>query len=486
MQQTNRFDLQSVRLHAETQPNPHNRRNPIATPSSIPPKPMPTSTSQNKSHVSLRWARLIRRAVLGGCVVASTSSMSVASANEPATSEPASSWTQFHGPSSYGDAGTGTLPLTWTEDDYAWKTQLNARHVGSPVVASNQVFLLDTTTDPADKSMKLDLVSIDASTGEVLWRRSHPFEERHRHSRNTAASSTPVVHEGHVYFAYGDAKHAELLAYDMKGEPVWSRDLGPWSGVHGFGASPVVIDSKLLLFNDQQSKSLEAWQTPGKSSMLAFDPKTGETIWETPVTSTRPSYGVPTTDGKQLICASTGDGVFGLDPENGKMLWSIKVFNKRCCSSPLVVGDLAIGTCGSGGGGNYLSAVRIPKNASDQPTEAFRITTAAPYVPTPAVKDNLMFLISDNGIATCIDWQNDGKKVWSKRLGGNFGASPIIIGNQLLAISLDGTAHVIPASDSPSGAKSFDLGGPVGATPAFTDGRLFLRINDELCCLKTQ
>ncbi|WP_233215768.1 outer membrane protein assembly factor BamB family protein [Rhodopirellula bahusiensis] len=448
---------------------------------------MPTSAIRSTSQFHPRRTTLIRRAALAGCMAASSICGIGLSANESTSGESApSTWTQFHGPNSYGDAGAGTLPTTWSEEDYAWTTKLNARHVGSPVVADNQVFLLDTATDPSDQSMKLDLVSLDATTGETLWRRSHAFAERHRHSRNTAASSTPVVHEGHVYFAYGDANHAELLAYDMMGESVWSRDLGPWSGVHGFGSSPVVIDSKLLLFNDQQSTSLESWQTPGKSSMLAFNLKTGETIWETPVTSTRPSYGVPTTDGQQLICASTGDGVFGLDPETGKMQWSIKVFNKRCCSSPLVVGDLAIGTCGSGGGGNYLSAVRIPQSASEKPSEAFRIKTSAPYVPTPAVKGNLMFLISDTGIATCIDWQNDGEKVWTKRLGGNFGASPIIIGDQLLAISLDGTAHVMPASDSPTGAQKFDLGGPVGATPAFTGGRLFLRINDQLCCLETK
>jgi outer membrane protein assembly factor BamB len=430
---------------------------------------------------------MIRRTLLGGCIAATSFASPALSANDSIQTAAAnSSWTQFHGPSSYGDAGEGSLPLKWSENDYAWKVQLNARHVGSPVVAGNQVFLLDTTTNPSDRSMTLDLVSLDASTGEVLWRRPHAFAETHRHNRNTAASSTPVVHEGHVYIAYGDAKHAELLAYNLNGERVWSRDLGPWSGVHGFGASPVVIGSKLLLFNDQQSSRLEAWQKPGKSSMLALDPKTGETIWETPMTSTRPSYGVPTTDGQQLICASTGDGVFGLDPKNGKMLWSLKVFNKRVCSSPLVVGDLAIGTCGSGGGGNYLSAVRIPKDASKQPEEVFRITTAAPYVPTPAVKDNLMFLVSDSGIATCIDWTQDGKKVWSKRLGGNFGASPIIVGDQLLAISLDGTAHVMSASDSAPRAEKFDLGGPVGATPAFTGGRLFLRINDQLCCLQTK
>ncbi|MCC9656120.1 outer membrane protein assembly factor BamB family protein [Rhodopirellula halodulae] len=406
-------------------------------------------------------------------------------AEESSPRNVADSWSRFHGEASHGDAGAGTLPSEWTEADYAWTADLNARHVGSPVVADGKVFLLSTSAEQDTESMSLNLLSLDAKTGELLWKRSHPFVERHRHSRNTAASSTPAVHEGRVHFAYADANHAELLTYDLNGELIWSRNLGPWSGVHGFGASPVVIDSKLLLFNDQQSKSLEAWQTPGKSFMLAFDPSTGATIWESPLTSTRPSYGVPTTDGRYLIGASTGNGIFGLDPDTGKLKWSLNVFNKRCCSCPLVIGDLAFGTCGSGGGGNYLSAVRIPQDDSQKPVEVFRIDKAAPYVPTPAVKGPWMFLISDNGIASCVRWE-DGSNVWSKRLGGNFGASPIIVGDQLLAISLDGTAYVMSASDQPGSISKFDLGGPVGATPAYADGRLFLRINDQLCCLNTK
>jgi hypothetical protein len=70
-------------------------------------------------------------------------------------------------------------------------------------------------------------------------------------------------------------------------------------------------------------------------------------------------------------------------------------------------------------------------------------------------------------------------------LGGNFGASPIVIGDQLLLISLDGKAHVGTASADKPSFSDFDLGGPVGATPAFAGNRLVLRVGAKLHCLPT-
>ena len=184
----------------------------------------------------------------------------------------------------------------------------------------------------------------------------------------------------------------------------------------------------------------------------------------------------------QLIGANTGDGIFGIDAESGQMLWNLKVFGKRCCSTPLVIGDVAIGTCGSGGGGNELAAVQIPASPNEKPTEIYRIRRAAPYVPTPAVKDGRLFTIDDKGIASCLDAKT-GKVIWSQRIGGNFGASPVVVGDKLLLISLSGQATVLRAADRFEKLGEIDLGGPVGATPAFSEGRLLIRVDREIRCL---
>ena len=426
-------------------------------------------------------------------------------------------WSRFHGPAGLGYSA-GVLPDVWTERDYAWVASLNGMEVGSPVISKSVVYLLETAPVAVeakqnaigkDAKRTIDLVAFDLESGSELWRRKHPLVDRHRHNRNTPASTTPVVEVNEVdgdrvYFAYGDAEGVFVHAYATDSAPVWSRDLGPWTGIHGFGTSPMVVQDKLILFNEQQAKKLSAEQSPGQSRVIALDTETGEEVWSTPVETTRPSYGVPALhsiqssdptpdeDSEQssfeVIFANTGNGLFSLDVDTGQMRWSIDVFDKRSCSSPLIVaglpdGDLAIGSCGSGGGGNVLSAVRIPKTSDDSPEEVFRVTRSAPYVPTSAVKGNLLFAVSDSGIATCYDLSGGGRNCWSQRLGGNFGASPIIVGDNVLMISLDGIAHMTAASPTKSKVNHVDLAGRVGATPAFSDGRLILRVGDELRCL---
>ncbi len=221
--------------------------------------------------------------------------------------------------------------------------------------------------------------------------------------------------------------------------------------------------------------------------MIAVDRKTGATLWETMLDTTRSCYGIPAIYGSgdrtQIIGSNTGNGLFGLDPKTGKMLWNAKVLDTRSCSTPLIVGDVAIGTAGSGGGGNHLVAVRIPSGPGEQPQQLYRLDRGAPYVPTPAVQNGRLYIVDDKGIASCIN-ATTGEAIWGpKRIGGNFGASPVLIGDKLLMISLDGKATVLRTGDRFEQLGDMDLGGPVGATPAFAEGHLLLRVGDELRCL---
>jgi len=114
--------------------------------------------------------------------------------------------------------------------------------------------------------------------------------------------------------------------------------------------------------------------------------------------------------------------------------------------------------------------------------EAFRIDRAASYVPTSAVDGDYLMMVADNGIVSRVRLP-DGEVVWSKRIGGNFGASPIVVGDKLLLISLDGVATVISSSNDYRELGTFDLGGSVGASPAVGGGKLLIRIGEELVCL---
>jgi outer membrane protein assembly factor BamB len=395
------------------------------------------------------------------------------------------SWSRFHGADGRGDAGNATIPTTWSDADYSWRRKLGSRDVGSPIAIDGKVYYL--VSKPGQQRIALE--SLDLETGQLRWSKEFEQSEHHLHQRNTFASSTPAADSQNVFIAFADPQHTWLKCLDHDGNEIWSRDFGTWQSQHGFGTSPRIFGSTVLLMNSQQAEELKPGQTPGQSRLIAVDRGSGNTLWESPLTTTRACYGVPAVfqsgDTPQIINANTGDGLFGLDPKTGRMLWNLKVFDMRVCSTPLVSGDIAIGTAGSGGGGNHLVAVRIPTAPGQQPTQLYRIDRGAPYVPTSVLRDKRLYMISDEGIASCADVET-GEVIWTKRIGGNFGASPILIGNVLLMISLDGKATLLQAGEEYQLLGEVDLNGWVGATPAFSQGRLLLRVDDELRCLAGQ
>lgn len=389
----------------------------------------------------------------------------------------AENWPGFHGLDIAGVLPEAELPKSWDKQDYRWKFELGTRDIGSMAIQSGSVYTLGM--DPSDQSVRL--LSIDLDTGTENWSRAFPLAKNHLHNRNTLASGTPATDAQHVYIAYSDRQHTWLRCLDHDGNEVWKRDFGLAQSQHGFGTSPTVHGDIVLLNFSQQADQIRDGQ-PGTSRIIAVNRSNGETIWQTPVTSTRVCYGVPVVRDGKVICANTGDGLFALSLETGKMLWRLPVFKMRCVSSPIVAGDLAIGSSGSGGGGNHMVAVRMPANDSGEPTEVYRIETGAPYVPTSIVYDGLLLIVDDKGIASCVDVAT-GDVHWTKRIGGKFEASPILLGDKVLIISMNGDATVFRASKKFEMLDSVDLGGPVGATPAYADGRLLLRVGTELRCL---
>ncbi|MBL4641221.1 MAG: PQQ-binding-like beta-propeller repeat protein, partial [Verrucomicrobiales bacterium] len=144
---------------------------------------------------------------------------------------------------------------------------------------------------------------------------------------------------------------------------------------------------------------------------------------------------------------------------------------------------LVIGTCGSGGGGNYLVALKpgsAAKGAS--PSVAYKLRRSIPYVPTSLAKDGLLFLWSDSGIVTCVRGKS-GEIVWQERVEGRFFGSPVWAERRLFCISTTGKVVVLAATEKFRQIAVNDLGEPTHSTPALANGRLFLRTLGHLTCV---
>ncbi|MEX0724746.1 MAG: PQQ-binding-like beta-propeller repeat protein [Planctomycetaceae bacterium] len=395
------------------------------------------------------------------------------------TSLAAQEWPRFRGPNGTGESEAATIPGRWTDDDYNWNIELPGVGNSSPVLWGNRLFIL--SADP--KTALRYVLCYDADTGENLWTREYESTPHQLHSFSSYASSTPAVDEDHVYVAWSSPEAAVLKTFTHEGELVWEKDLGPWHGQHGFGTSPMLFDGLVFLANFQELHDDERGSdaVPPPSFLMAFDGKTGDECWSIPRVKDNLAYAVPAIfqpkEGRpQLVNNSTGSGVYAVDPDTGEELWSIQALDKRAVSSPLVKGDLIFGTTGSGGGGNYLAAVRSDGKTAEV---AYKIEAAAPYVPTPVARDDMLFMLNDGGVVTLVELST-GKEIWQKRIGGNYHSSPVRAADKFICLSVEGEVVVLAAEKEFEELGRMSLGEGSRSTPAIARGQLYIRTFSRL------
>ncbi len=388
-------------------------------------------------------------------------------------------WGRFRGANGCGVHPTCDAPLPWQAADVNWELPLPGLGNGSPVLNGDLAFVLSAEADTAE----LHLIAIDVHDGQTLWTRSFESQRYPIHARSSFASSTPCVNESSVFVCWGNPESTWVVALTHDGQELWKYDLGSYTSQHGFGSSPVLFGKTLVLFDSQDAEELPPGVPPGQSRVIALHCDTGDLLWETNRTTTRVCYSSPTLfddpqAGPALLFSNTGDGLFALSLESGQPLWNNKVFTKRCISTPQVIGGLAIGSEGSGGGGNVLFGVDI----ADGHEVRLKIDRSAPYVPTPVAKGDLMFLWGDTGIVSCVRLPA-GDVLWSKRIGGNVSSSPVIAGDRLIGISEDGTVTILAAAAEFAELGRVKLAETCRATPALGEHFILFRTASRLICV---
>jgi len=392
-------------------------------------------------------------------------------------------WTRFRGPNGTGIGNGKAIPTKWTEADYNWKVELPGIGHSCPVVWGDKVFLLSADPETATRYA----ICINTKDGSEYWSREYKSEPHHLHTRSSFASSTPAVDSERVYMAWSTPKETTLKAFDHAGKEVWSLDLGPWQSQHGFGTSPIIFEDLLILHNSQQANQLKEGEKPGESTMMAFNRKTGAEVWSVPLESMNVCYSVPfiyepKSGPPELVCTSTGNGMFSLDPRTGKTNWALNdgLFEMRTVASPITVSGLIFGSTGSGRyASNYIVAVLPGK----KPEVKYKLKNSgsfkAPYVPCYIAKEDLVFFIYDKGFASCVDAAS-GKIHWNERVPGNFSGSPVRVDDRIFIVDEDGVVFVFAADKQFKILAQNDLGEPSRSTPAVSGGRLYLRTYSHL------
>jgi len=406
----------------------------------------------------------------------------------------AEDWLRFRGPNGSGISKTAVPTAFGKETNMKWTTELPGRGVSSPIVVGDKVFVTCYSGygmgDPSGsvRDLKRHLVCLERKAGKVLWTATEaaampedPYVGMGIPSHGYA-SHTPTSDGERVYAFFGKSG---VFAYDLDGKKLWQKDVGKASGRKQWGSSssPILADDLLVVMASDESET-----------MFGFDAKTGAERWKTSVGGFADVWGTPALGegrtGTDIVVAVPGE-IWGMSPKSGKLRW-VAPGNGGASHSVVVADGHAYSIGGSRSGS---SAVAVKLGGKGEIDQAWQGKSSSRFA-TPLVYEDRIYTVAGD-ILVCSDAAS-GDEVYKTRLpeklsagaggrrgGQNFG-SPVIADGKIYICDVGGTIYVIAATAEfklvAKNDLTFDRSG-FNASPAVSDGDLFIRSNTHLYCI---
>lgn len=379
-------------------------------------------------------------------------------------------WPQFRGTTGDGHSRATGLPVQWSEsENIKWKTRIHGRGWSSPVIWDDQIWMGTATAD----GKKMYAVCVHPGTGKTL----HDIllfeneEPRFCHATNSYASPTPVIEEGRVYMHFGSYGTACLDT--QSGKTLWSRRDLPCDHFRGPGSSPILFEDLLIMHYDGFDFQY----------IVALDKESGKTIWkrdrdidyQTTNGDLKKAYCTPTlieVDGNLQLVSPAARATIAYDPRNGDAIWNVRYQQHSATARPLYAFGLVY--LNTGFPKAELWAVRPGKGDITDSHVAWQANKAIGSKPSHIIVDDLIYIVSDGGVATCLEAKT-GKEVWTHRFGGQYSASPICADGRIYFFSHEGKATVIQAGRNYAEVAVNELADGFMASPAVTGKALIVR-----------
>ncbi len=386
----------------------------------------------------------------------------------------AENWPGWRGPRGDGTSREKNVPVRWGEtQNVVWKIPIPGKGHASPIVWGRYIFVV---TAIKEKKQRI-LLCLDRKDGKILWQRmvlEVPLERIN--SLNSYASSTPATDGQRVYISFLDRDKMFIAAYDFDGNKVWEVWPGAFSSVHGYCSSPVIWKDKVIVNGDHD----------GPSYIVALDRTTGQTIWKTPRPNRTRSYCTPIIrqiDGRNQMILSGTMCVASYDPDTGEQHWLIDGPTEQFVASLVYNGELLFMTCGFPK--RFMQAIRPDGRGNVTDTHVlWQKDRDCSYVPSPIAFGPYFLVVADTGAATCFEAKT-GKSYWRERLGPHYSASLVSANGLVYFLSDKGVMTVVkPGAELEIVARN-KLGENTYASPAISDGQMFLRGAKHLYCIST-
>ena len=394
----------------------------------------------------------------------------------PKPEEIAKQWPRFRGPGGQGISAYTNVPAAWngkTGENILWKTPVPLAGENSPVVWADRVFLSGATDE------RREVYCFDAADGKLLWQKPvetpvgaaleppEVMEDTGFACPTTATDGRRVV----AMFANGD-----IAGFDYAGKRLWARNLGPIKTTYGYASSLNMHEGKVLVLLDQG--------TVGRpnSALLALNALTGKTVWETPrpVPSSWATPALVRSDERLELITCGKPWVIAYDPAAGTELWRGKFLDGDIAPSPVGVGGLIFAV----NSGSQLVGIR--GGGSGDITASRRVwagESGLPDIVSPLADGKIVLLVTTDGTLTCYA-AADGKTLWEKDLDHIFKSSPTLVGDRIYLMTEKGLMFIFAASAE--GYKELgkaELGEEANSSPAYLDGRIYIRGKHNLYCI---
>jgi outer membrane protein assembly factor BamB len=390
----------------------------------------------------------------------------------------ADDWPEFRGPTGEGIARADNLPIEWsTQLNVAWKQTIPGGGWSSPVVWKGRIYL--TTSVPVEGGVlgpqSLRALCLDARTGQVEWNievmRQEGGPRASIHSKNSHASSTPVIDGKRLYVHFGPQGTACL---DLDGKVIWRNQELRYDAVHGNGGSPILIAEGLVFSADGSDRQF----------LVLLNRDTGKVVWKTDRRSDAArkfSFSTPLliiVNGRRQIISPGSGFVASYDPGTGEEIWRVRYEGYSVIPRP-VYGHGLVYVC-TGYGPPTLMAIR-PDGSGDvtETHVAWTLKKGLGLTPSPLLDGDELYVVADNGLATCVD-ARAGTVHWHERLPGSYSASPILAGGRIYFQNEEGLGVVLQAGKLFKELARNNLGERSLASYAVADGALFIRTKEHL------
>ncbi len=385
----------------------------------------------------------------------------------------AENWPAWRGPRQDGISHEENVPTDWDVAHAVWKTALPGKGHASPAIWGDRIVTVTALPDQKDRI----LLCLDRASGKILWQQTvvnGPLE--HIHEENSYASGTPSTDGERVYVVFRVGDDIVVAAHNLSdGKQLWLVRPGTHKGEWGFSNTPVLYKNMVIVDGDSK----------GDSFLTALSRDDGHTIWRVKRTHEGISYSAPLIRemaGRMQLVQCGDRRVTGFDPDTGKELWTVDGPSQEFVATPFYDEKTKLVFVSSSWPERHILAIRPDGSGNVTDTNVvWRDKDGAPYIVSFLVVDDLFYSINVQGTMYCYEAAT-GKNVWHEKLGRHH-ASPVLVGGLIYAINDKGQINVIKPGRTFDRVAQFEMGEQCYASPAISNGQVFLRGFEHLFCI---